>query len=330
MAGVGFPHPSKYDGSGSFIEWQERFEQYSLAMEWNEEAQATRLPIFLEGQAYQAYRQLAQEDRKPMARLTAALQKATEKVAPLVLKQAQALKLERNPKETWDSYRYRLSNAIKVAYPEVSTETNDKMVATRLFEAFPKEIKSQILIRDVSSLKEMLRAAQLLESFSAWETGSGSHTEGLAPITTDRSSPNFSQSIQNSPPPYSAFRGNKPRQRGSWSPRADGSESERAPEPWKRGKGPTYAEGKSPTCDYCRRQGHSKLNCFLLKQQQGEGYQKKRTTQNQPQTCDYCHKKGHIKERCFALRKDMADWEKQRPDRPGNERRSEGGGPFRT
>ncbi len=170
MATAGLPHPSKYDGTEPFMDWLETFTLYSTAMEWNEAAQVARLPLFLEKQAYQAYRQLAPAEKDTMNNLSAAMGKATEKVAPMVLKQTQALKLERTQNESWDSYSFRLKNALKLAYPEASNATIAKMVSTRVFETFPKEVKTQILLRDISSLPEMLNAAKLMESFTEWNT----------------------------------------------------------------------------------------------------------------------------------------------------------------
>src|SRR5258705_2787597 len=183
MATFGIPHPARYNGTGSFLEWHEIFQLYYTAMEWSNEAQLARLPLFLDGPAYQAFRQLPQEEKGTMAKLTAALQAATEPVKPGVLKQAQAFKMERALHETWESYSYRLTNAVKVAYPEASKETNAKMVATRLFEAFPPEIKTQILMRDLSSLPEILRTAQLMESCSALTADTKPQTGDLAPFT---------------------------------------------------------------------------------------------------------------------------------------------------
>src|SRR5258705_4232980 len=143
--------------------------------------------------------------------------------------------MERALHETWESYSYRLNNAVKVAYPEASKETNAKMVATRLFEAFPPEIKTQILMRDLSSLPEILRTAQLMESCSALTADTKPQTGDLAPFTPDGSSANVSRKIQNKPSPSRSFRGNTPRQGGGWKARANTSESDTGPEPTWRG-----------------------------------------------------------------------------------------------
>jgi hypothetical protein len=253
-------------------EWFETFERIGSASGWNYEIQSIKLPNYLKETALLIWNSLSKADKVDYSKTKAAI--INECTIPDMLEETFHSKRQK-PTEGVIEYYFLLNKLARRCYPDMQTETFNKMILKKYINSVLPKYKKLLLVADPQTNDEAKKMAKRAELCEKQEEGhSLTNTVTKASSDKDDSYKRYSRPKNNQ-----TYRMTD--QRISPEP-SQSPERRRSPA---RMRSPT--PGKAPLfCVYCKKDNHDVDKCF------------KRIAFEKSVICRICDQKGHIARRC--------------------------------
>jgi len=144
MASASIALPFVFNGRTDVEDWVERFILCATANGWNPESRAAKLPVFLEGEALNVYRELTEQTKQSADATLAALKKAFAPVDACGTFLRAYDRREWREGESPRNFLFELRRLLRRAIPDLDKGTEESLVYQRFLCGLPMDIANAI------------------------------------------------------------------------------------------------------------------------------------------------------------------------------------------
>ncbi|KAF4730008.1 hypothetical protein FOZ62_031331 [Perkinsus olseni] len=166
--------PARYNGTGNFSEWSQRFRICCTANNWTDAQALTRLPTLFEDAALAVWLGIRDDQKADLQTALNAMQRelAPEESVAFDMFSTRAWKPE---SESLDTFAYSLRQLLEASQLNLNEAARESLLVSRFIAAMPSTLQSDLRKQRVTlqNLKDALRTAKRNYSIDGSLIGNG-------------------------------------------------------------------------------------------------------------------------------------------------------------